>query len=99
MDQKPGFFARIGARLTAHPVLWLFLLTFAVTAFLNPVKIGLLLWGVSKLTAFAFLGSWIDKRFFPRGQPEDHTGPAQGAAWYRKGAIIAAAIIAGALVP
>jgi hypothetical protein len=99
VSDKPGLFARLLGRFQAHPVLLLFLVTFDVTALLNPVKIGLLLWGVSKLTAFGFLGAWIDGRFFPLGQPEDHTGQAQGAAWKRKGLIIAAAIIAGALVP
>lgn len=93
--------SRAAARLQRHPVLWLFLVTFVVTAWLNPLKVGLLLWGVSKLTAFAFLGHWLDRRFFADGQPEDlqGNGLAQGAAWKRKGGIVAAAIIAGALVP
>lgn len=94
-----GFVGRFLERLQAHPVLWLFLITFLVVAAINPVKIGLLLWGVSKLTAFAWLGHWLDSRYFPDGQPSDLIGIAQGAAWKRKGGIIAASIIAGALVP
>ncbi len=46
MDVKPGLLKR----LTAHPVLWLFLVTFIATAIANPVKVGLFLWGASKLT-------------------------------------------------
>lgn len=94
MDEKPGLIKR----LRAHPVLWLFLITFLVVAVANPVKMGLFAWGVSKLAGFAFLGDWIDGRFFPNDQPEKLTGQSQGAAWKRKGVIIAAAIVAGALV-
>lgn len=92
-------FARIGALFTRHPVLWLFVITFAVAAFVNPIKIGTFLFGVSKLAAFAWLGNWIDRRFFSGEQPEDYEeGLAKGTAWKRKGMIISAAIVAGALV-
>lgn len=97
MDENPSLFGRAWARLTAHPVLWLFLITFAVTAFLNPVKLGLFAWAVSKLAGFAFLGHWIDSRFFAQAQPDKLSGIEQGTAWKRKALIIAAAIVAGAL--
>ena len=97
MDENPSLFDRARARLTAHPVLWLFLITFAVTAFLNPVKLGLFAWAVSKLAGFAFLGNWIDSRFFAEAQPNKLHGIEQGTAWKRKALIIAAAIVAGAV--
>jgi hypothetical protein len=97
VDEKPNLFRRTFARMQAHPVLWLFLITFAVTAFLNPVKVGLFAWAVSKLAGFAFLGHWIDSRFFADAQPNKLQGIEQGTAWKRKALIIAAAIVAGAL--
>lgn len=87
------------ARLSQHPVIWLFLVTFAVVAFLNPMKVGLLFWGIAKLAAFAFAGDWIDRRIFPGAEPRELVGIEQGTAWKRKGLIVAAAILAGALLP
>lgn len=94
-----AFFQRFYARLTAQPVLILFVITFAVVVFLNPAKIGLLVWGICKLAAFGFAGEWIDERIFKGAQPEQLEGIAQGTAWKRKGLIVAAAIVSGALLP
>ena len=85
--------------LTAQPVIWLFLVTFAVVAYLNPAKVGLLVWGITKLAAFGYAGDWIDARIFPHARPDDLSGAAQGTAWKRKGLIVAASIVAGALLP
>lgn len=82
-----------------QPVLVVAVITFAVVAFLNPAKVGLALYGISKLTLFAFSGNWIDGRIFRTAQPEQLEGVAQGTAWKRKGLIVAASIVAGALVP
>ncbi len=90
---------RLYRKLTAQPVIWLFLATFAVVAFLNPAKVGLLIWGVAKLSAFAFAGDWIDSRIFPHARPDELTGIEQGTAWKRKGLIVAAAIVAGSMLP
>lgn len=90
---------RIFNKLTAQPVLLVAIATFAVVLFMNPVKLGVMLYGIAKLTAFAFAGDWVDTRIFKRAQPEQLDGIAQGTAWKRKGLIVAAAIIAGALVP
>ena len=97
--QTTSFLKKIYAKLTAQPVLWLFLITFIVVASLNPMKIGLLFWGICKLAAFAFAGDWVDGRIFPDDQPDGLEGIAQGTAWKRKSLIIAAAIVAGALLP
>ncbi len=90
---------RLFAKLTAQPVLWLAVITFIVVFAMNAMKLGLLLWGICKLATFAFTGDWIDRRIFVETQPEGLTGMAQGAAWKRKGLIVAAAIVAGALSP
>ena len=87
------------ARWKVQPVLVVAVITFAVVAFLNPAKVGLALYGISKLTLFAFAGQWIDDRIFRTAQPEQLEGVAQGTAWKRKGLIVAASIVAGALVP
>lgn len=87
------------ARWRIQPVLVVAVITFAVVAFLNPAKVGLALYGISKLTLFAFSGNWIDGRIFRTAQPEQLEGVAQGTAWKRKGLIVAASIVAGALVP
>lgn len=85
--------------LTAQPVIWLFIITFAVVMFLNPAKFGLMLWGIAKLAAFGFAGDWIDARIFKGAQPDKLTGIEQGTAWKRKGLIVAASIVAGAMLP
>lgn len=87
------------ARAKVQPVLVVAVITFGVVAFLNPAKVGLALYGISKLTLFAFAGKWIDDRIFRNAQPEQLEGVAQGTAWKRKGLIVAASIVAGALVP
>lgn len=97
--QRETFWPRLRERLTAQPVLLLFLGTFLVVAYLNPAKIGLLLWGISKLAAFAFAGNWIDERLFKKSQPDNLSGIEEGTAWKRKSLIVAAAIVASALVP
>lgn len=97
--EEVSFLDRLHHWLTAQPVVWLFLVTFACVVYLNPAKIGLLLWGITKLAAFAYAGDWIDSRVFPSAAPEALTGPAQGTAWKRKGMIVAAAIVAGAMLP
>jgi hypothetical protein len=94
-----SFGERLRHWLTAQPVIWLFIATFACVIFLNPAKVGLLLWGVSKLAAFGFAGDWIDARIFRGAQPDKLTGIEQGTAWKRKGLIVAASIVAGAMLP
>lgn len=87
------------ARLRAEPILVLFAVTFAIVSILQPVKIGLTLWGVSKLALFAWLGDWIDRARFPDAQPSTLQGVAQGTAWKRKAAIMCVSMACGALMP
>jgi hypothetical protein len=97
-EDAPAFWQRLVAKLTAQPVLWLFLVTFAVVAIAKPVKIGLLIYGICKLACFAFAGDWSDAKIFADAQPEKLEGIERGTAWKRKGLIVAASIIAGALL-
>lgn len=84
----------------AYPLLLLFLLTFAVVLMLNPAKAGLALWGVSKIALCAYLGYWADRLCFrPEDRPHLLDGISRGAAWKRRSLIVAAAIIAGGLIP
>ncbi len=84
----------------AYPLLLLFLLTFAVVLMLNPAKAGLALWGVSKIALCAYLGYWADRLCFrPEDRPHVLDGISRGAAWKRRSLIVAAAIIAGGLIP
>lgn len=85
-------------RLTTQPVLVLFLVTFAVVAFLNPIKIGLALWGICKLALFGYAGAWLSTRLF-RAMREDDPGIVEGVLWKLKAAIVCASILAGALLP
>jgi hypothetical protein len=89
----------VTGRLRAEPILVLFAITFAIVSILQPVKIGLTLWGVSKLALFAWLGDWIDRARFPEAQPSQLDGIAQGTAWKRKAAIMCVSMACGALMP
>lgn len=86
-------------RLRATPLLLLGAVTFAVVLWLNPAKVGLLIWGASRLGLYAYLGYWVDRIIFPYARPHTLTGIAEGTAWKRRALIVAAAILAGALLP
>ncbi|HEY1136591.1 MAG TPA: putative holin [Xanthomonadaceae bacterium] len=84
----------------AYPLLLLFAITFAVVLLLNPAKAGLALWGVSKIALCAYLGYWADRLCFrPEDRPHLLEGISRGAAWKRRSLIVAAAILAGGLIP
>ena len=93
-----AFFSRVYARLTAQPVLWLFAITLAVVAAINPMRIGLLFWGICKLACFGFAGAWLFDRLFRKYSP-DEPGVIEGTLWKLKALIVAASIVAGALLP
>lgn len=96
--QRPGLLARLYQHILTQPLLLLFLLPFAVVAFLNPAKVGLALWGISKLALFAIAGDHVDTWIF-RKLTDENAGLALGTLWKRKAWIVAAAILAGALLP
>jgi len=86
-------------KLRATPLLLLGAITFVVVLMMNPAKVGLLIWGASRLGLYAYLGYWVDRIIFPYARPHTLTGVAEGTAWKRRALIIGAAILAGALLP
>jgi hypothetical protein len=84
----------------ASPLLVLFLVTFAIVALMAPVKVGLTLFGISKLALGAWLGYWVDRLCFrEENRPHRLQGVAQGTAWKRRAIIVAACILAAAFIP
>lgn len=83
----------------AYPLLIIFLIAFAVTALMNPAKVGLTIWGLAKLGMGGYVGYWIDRHIFPYARPHTLEGIAQGTSWKRRAVIVAATIIAAALIP
>jgi hypothetical protein len=84
----------------ASPLLLVFAATFLAVAAMNPAKAGLALWGVSKIALGGYVGYWADRLCFrPEDRPHRLVGIAQGTAWKRRALIIAAAILAGGLIP
>lgn len=86
-------------KLRATPLLLLGAITFGVVLVMNPAKVGLLIWGASRIGLYAYLGYWVDRIIFPYARPHVLTGIAQGTAWKRRALIVSAALLAGALLP
>ncbi|WP_368565517.1 putative holin [Pseudoxanthomonas sp. UTMC 1351] len=91
---------KCGDLLRGWPLLLIFLTTFAVVLWLNPAKAGLAFWGVSKIALCGYLGYWADRLCFrPEDRPHALVGISRGAAWKRRALIVAAAILAGGMIP
>jgi hypothetical protein len=84
-------------KFRASPLLIIFIIAFTVVWTLNPAKAGLALWGVARIGLFGWLGYWVDRIIF--GRLKGLTGINLGTAWKRRSLIVAAALIAGALLP
>lgn len=97
------FWARIAPkvrdRLRGSPMLLLGLVAFAIVFWLNPAKLGLMLWGCSRLAVYAYIGYWVDRTLFPYARPHTLDGIAEGTAWKRRALIVVGCILAGALLP
>lgn len=99
-DKAKATWDKCGDIARGAPLLLVFAATFAVVLGLNPMKAGLALWGVSKIALCAYLGYWADRLCFrPEDRPHRLTGIAQGTAWKRRALIVAAAIVAGGMIP
>lgn len=85
--------------LRVAPLLIFFGIAMAATAFLNPAKVGLAVWGLAKLGMGGYVGYWIDRVVFPYARPHTQTGIAAGTAWKRRAVIVGAAVVAAALLP
>lgn len=99
---EQAFFARGHAtwqRICAEPVIVLAVIAFSVIAYNYPVKAGLALWGIFKLTMFARLGLWIFAKLHPNDAPEKLQGIEKGTAWKIRAAYVCVAMGCGALLP
>lgn len=99
MNSQGTFLPTLRDKLRASPLLALFVVTFAITAFLNPAKVGLTVWGIAKLGMGGYVGYWIDRLIFPYARPHDLIGIEAGTSWKRRALIVSAAIVAAALTP
>jgi hypothetical protein len=74
------------------------LITLAITALINPAKLGLYVYMVSKLTGAAVLGYVVDLAASPKSDPSQLEGIEQNMAYNRRNTLMAAAIIAAGLM-
>lgn len=82
------------------PLWLLFLVSFLVVLFLNPMKAGLVIYAISKILLGGLVGlmiHWGFRRMHP--MPDEPTGIEVGTDWKCAAWIICAAVIALALVP
>lgn len=96
---KRPTWATVRDALRASPLLVLFVVTLAITAALNPAKVGLVVWGVAKLGMGGYAGYWIDRLIFPYARPHQLTGIEAGTSWKRRALIVSATVVAAALTP
>ncbi len=94
-----NLFRSIGSKLRAWQLLLIALLALVIVIGMAPTKLGLILYGLGKLAAGAWLGYWIDRLLYPYARPHTLDGIAQGAACKRRAIIVAACVVAMALVP
>lgn len=91
---------RVRGLFRAFPLLLAFALSFAVVLWLNPVKGELIIYSVSKMAIFAWMGYWADRLAFrPEDRPHLQEGIGRGTAWKRRSLIVAASILAGGMTP
>lgn len=91
-----GAYASLGS-------MWLWLLVSLVlltlVALVNPAKLGVYGWLVSKLSMAAVLGFGFDRAAFPDARPSELEGIERAMAQTRRGTLIAAALVAAGLMP
>lgn len=99
-DQAQAAWRKFGDLARGGPLLLVFALTFLVVTSINPAKAGLALWGVSKIALCAYVGYWADRLCFrPEDRPHLNVGISRRTAWKRRALIVAAAILAGGMLP
>lgn len=87
-------------KFRAGPWLIFTIVMAAIVGFLYPHQLGVLLWSLTKLSAGAYLGYWIDRTIFYYGRPGDIRHKDLEAAlliigsMIRRSLIMAAAILA-----
>jgi len=81
-------------RLRAWPWLLATVLCVLVVAIIAPHQLGVLVWSLTKITAGAYVGYWIDRSIFHYARP-DRVGIAHRSLAEMRRAIIIAAVIIG----
>ncbi|AVP97924.1 hypothetical protein C7S18_12255 [Ahniella affigens] len=90
----------IADKLRASPLLLVFVIAFSIVIFLAPAKVGLTIWGISKLALGGYVGYWVDRLSFrAESRPHRLDGIARGAAEKRRAWIVGAALIGASLLP
>jgi hypothetical protein len=86
---------KLGGIFRAWP-LWVWSVVFLIVVILlNPVQLGILFWGLLKLSTAAAGGYWIDRIIFPYARPGIYPETRQEWAWMgRRALIVAAAMLA-----
>ena len=100
LDPLQRAFAPEGWLIKLWPLWLLFLASFGVTLALNPMKAGLVLYGISKVLLGGLIGlviHWGFRRIHP--MPAGAGGIETGTDWKCAAWIICSAVIALALVP
>ena len=90
---------RIRSALRAWPFLALAIIASMIVAMIAPYQLGVMVWGLAKVTLFGYIGYWTDRGMFPYARP--HIAPPTGDITYdrhaalRRAIIVAAAMVAG----
>ena len=100
IDVLARAFSREGWLIKLWPLWLMFLASFAVVLFLNPMKAGLVVYVISKILLGGLVGlviHWGFRRIYP--MPAEPSGIEIGTDWKCCAWIICAAVIALGLVP
>jgi len=102
MDLKQ-LYAQWAGAWSSLGAMWLWLavslVLLALVAIVNPAKLGVYGWLVSKLSMAAVLGFGFDRAAFPDARPSALDGIERAMAQTRRGTLIAAALVAAGLMP
>ena len=85
-------------KFRAGPWLIFTIVMAAIVGFLYPHQLGVLLWSLTKLSAGAYLGYWIDRTIFYYGRPGDIANEGLGNALLIIGSMIRRALIMAAAI-
>lgn len=99
-DTLAHTFSERGWLARLWPLWLLFLICFAVVLSINPMKAGLVIYGISKILLGGIVGlmiHWGFRRMYP--MPEAPTGVETGTDWKCCAWVICASVIALALLP
>lgn len=85
--------ATLRDRLRASPWLLATLLCALVVAIIAPHQLGVLVWSLTKITAGAYAGYWIDRSIFHYARPDMLPPAQQPFAWLRRAVVVGAVIL------